>query len=70
MEYVARHKGAPHLHSAGQDLSWIAYHNLDVYALLVLTLYAFYWITKFLFFRIWNNIFKKTPALSDKKKKN
>jgi len=34
VEYVARHKGAPHLHSAGQELNFIQYHNLD--AMLIL----------------------------------
>lgn len=29
VEYIARHKGAPHLHSAGQELNFIQYHNLD-----------------------------------------
>lgn len=32
-EYVLRHKGAPHMRVAGQDLSFIAYHSLDVFAL-------------------------------------
>lgn len=34
VEYIARHKGAPHLHSAGQDLNFIQYHNID--AMLIL----------------------------------
>lgn len=32
-EYVLRHKGAHHMRVAGQDLSFIAYHSLDVFAL-------------------------------------
>lgn len=35
IEYVIRHNGAPHLRSAGQDLSFIAYHNLDVLTFLL-----------------------------------
>lgn len=34
VNYVVRHKGAPQLRSAGQDLSFLAYHNLDVFAVL------------------------------------
>lgn len=32
-EYVLRHNGAHHMRVAGQDLSFIAYHSLDVFAL-------------------------------------
>lgn len=35
VEYVVRHKGAPQLRSAGQDLSLVAYHNLDVFFFLI-----------------------------------
>ncbi|EDV93631.1 UDP-glycosyltransferase UGT5 [Drosophila grimshawi] len=34
-EYVLRHKGAPHMRVAAQDLSFIAYHSLDVIGLLL-----------------------------------
>ncbi|CAO1423153.1 unnamed protein product [Diamesa serratosioi] len=36
VEYVARHKGAPHMHSAGQDLGFIQYHNLDILSVVLL----------------------------------
>ncbi|XP_023172066.2 UDP-glucuronosyltransferase 2B4-like [Drosophila hydei] len=32
-EYVLRHKGAPHMRVAAQDLSFVAYHSLDVFGL-------------------------------------
>jgi len=35
-EYVIRHKGAPHLRSALQDLAWYQYLLLDVIAVLAL----------------------------------
>ncbi|PSN29898.1 hypothetical protein C0J52_27059, partial [Blattella germanica] len=35
-EYVIRHKGAPHMHSAALDLSWYQYFLLDVIAVLFL----------------------------------
>nr|CAD7591386.1 unnamed protein product [Timema genevievae] len=39
-EYVARHKGAPHLRSAALDLYWFQYYLLDVIAVLLLVLTA------------------------------
>lgn len=41
VEYIARHNGAPHLHSAGQDLSFLAYHNLDI-LLAIIAIKAFF----------------------------
>lgn len=35
VEYVIRHKGAHHMHSSGQDLSFLQYHNLDILLTLV-----------------------------------
>uniref|UniRef100_A0A1I8NDU2 UDP-glucuronosyltransferase n=1 Tax=Musca domestica TaxID=7370 RepID=A0A1I8NDU2_MUSDO len=35
-EYVLRHDGAVHMRNAGQDLSFVAYNNIDVYLLLFL----------------------------------
>ncbi|KAM6396575.1 UDP-glucuronosyltransferase 1A1-like isoform 2-T2 [Pluvialis apricaria] len=35
VEFVMRHKGAPHLRPAAHDLNWIQYHSLDVIAFLV-----------------------------------
>lgn len=39
VEYVARHKGAYHMHNAGQDLSFMEYHHLDILAAIVLTVW-------------------------------
>lgn len=33
-EYVARHNGAPHIKTAAQQLSFIQYHMIDVFAFL------------------------------------
>jgi hypothetical protein len=50
VEYVIRHKGAPHLRVAGLDLPWYQYHLLDVIAFIVLIgscfLFTFYYLTK------------------------
>lgn len=35
VEYVARHKGAPHMQSAGQRLSFIQYYSVDVFAVVL-----------------------------------
>lgn len=39
VEYVAKHRGAAHMHSAGQDLSFVEYHNLDILAGFIFTLW-------------------------------
>ncbi|XP_069839231.1 UDP-glucuronosyltransferase 1A1-like isoform X10 [Dendropsophus ebraccatus] len=38
VEFVMRHKGAPHLRPAAHDLNWIQYHSLDVFAFLLAVL--------------------------------
>ncbi|XP_074857753.1 UDP-glucuronosyltransferase 1-2-like isoform X1 [Carettochelys insculpta] len=35
IEFVMRHKGAPHLRPAAHDLNWMQYHSLDVIAFLL-----------------------------------
>ncbi|XP_021005191.1 UDP-glucuronosyltransferase 1-2 isoform X2 [Mus caroli] len=35
VEYVMRHKGAPHLRPAAHDLTWYQYHSLDVIGFLL-----------------------------------
>lgn len=42
VEYIARHRGAAHMHSAGQDLSFLAYHNLDI----LIAVFAFFYVLK------------------------
>lgn len=52
VEYVARHKGAPHLRSAATKLTWYQYYLLDVAAFLIFALtivfYVTYFVLKFL----------------------
>lgn len=38
IEYVVRHKGAPHLRTAANDLYWFQYYLLDVIAAISLSL--------------------------------
>ncbi|XP_046665677.1 UDP-glycosyltransferase UGT5-like [Homalodisca vitripennis] len=40
VQYVLRHRGAPHLQSAAKDLSFIQYFMLDTVAALLVTLYV------------------------------
>lgn len=38
VEYIARHKGAPHLRSSSVRLSLLCYHNVDVFVSIVIIL--------------------------------
>jgi len=44
IEYIIRHKGAPHLRSAAQDLSWYQLYLFDVYALFAVVMIVGGWI--------------------------
>jgi hypothetical protein len=48
VEYVARHKGAPHLRIRANDLSFIEYHNLDVFATILAVILAVFWFIWFI----------------------
>jgi glucuronosyltransferase len=52
-EYAHRHDGAPHLKAAGNDLNFIAFHMIDVYAVLLaialVNFYIDYLVLKWLF---------------------
>ncbi|XP_027521338.1 UDP-glucuronosyltransferase 1-1 isoform X2 [Corapipo altera] len=45
VEFVMRHKGAPHLRPAAHDLNWVQYHSLDVLGFLLLVLLLFLFIS-------------------------
>lgn len=64
VEYVARHKGATHMHCAGQDLSPLEYHNLDIFLLII----AFD-IFVIILIRIFCSKSSKKLPVSDEKKK-
>jgi hypothetical protein len=67
-EYALRHKGAPHLRAAGNSLSFIKFHLIDVYLTLgvigLIILYLNYLILKF----VLSKFFKKSSATIKKKK--
>ncbi|XP_073074060.1 UDP-glucuronosyltransferase 1A1-like [Manis javanica] len=45
VEFVMRHKGAPHLRPAAHDLTWYQYHSLDVMGFLLAIVLAVVFIT-------------------------
>lgn len=71
IDYVLRHKGAPHLRSAAQDLKWHELYLLDVIGVLLIgsltvVLVNFY-VARLIFRRIFG---KKSAKVSSKKKEN
>ncbi|XP_074525790.1 UDP-glucuronosyltransferase 2A2-like isoform X2 [Halichoeres trimaculatus] len=62
IEFVMRHKGAPHLRTESYKLSFIQYHSIDVMAFLtaviVLVLFVFILTLKFL----WRRVFSRSKA--------
>lgn len=69
--YVARHKGAAHLQSAGQDLAFLAFHNVDVFVFIassvVFVVYFVWWIVGTLIGLVTRSGVAKK---ADKKKRN
>ncbi|XP_012504301.1 PREDICTED: UDP-glucuronosyltransferase 1-3 isoform X2 [Propithecus coquereli] len=45
VEFVMRHKGAPHLRPAAHDLTWYQYHSLDVIGFLLAVVLAVTFVT-------------------------
>ncbi|XP_068086153.1 UDP-glycosyltransferase UGT5 [Anabrus simplex] len=74
VEYVIRHKGAPHLHSAALDLYWFQYFLLDVILVIlgvvVLSAVLIYFSIKTVLKMLTKTSKKKKPTASNKKKKN
>ncbi|XP_046979547.1 UDP-glycosyltransferase UGT5-like [Schistocerca americana] len=72
VEYVLRHRGAPHLRSAALDLTWYQYLLLDVIAFIVLVvvgvLVALLLVLRYLLRLFRKPVPKKTKAKSSKKR--
>ena len=45
VEFVMRHKGAPHLRPAAHDLTWYQYHSVDVIGFLLAIVLGIVFIT-------------------------
>lgn len=68
-DYAVRHKGAQHLKAAGNSLSFIEFHLIDVYAVFtVVGLFILYFVYILLKLTL-RKIFKKAPASGEKLKK-
>lgn len=63
IEFVARHRGAPHLQSKAAELPVWTYYNLDIYAAIVVT----FFITTLVAFIGLNKLIGKKKAKKDKK---
>ncbi|XP_059470049.1 UDP-glycosyltransferase UGT5-like [Neocloeon triangulifer] len=68
VEYVLRHKGAPHLRSASLDLHWTQVALLDVYAVIILFIFISLFIPYFLVKKICCKS-KANNSVQSKKKK-
>lgn len=72
IEYVIRHKGAPHLRSAAQDLRWYELYLLDVVAVtlaaLLIVMYVAFTLLRLIGRMVFPASNKKKPASSAKKK--
>ncbi|ETN67850.1 glucosyl/glucuronosyl transferase [Anopheles darlingi] len=60
IEYVARHRGAPHLHYPGADMNFLQRESLDVIAALLLAGYLVFKVLKLLIKFIFRKLFKST----------
>lgn len=69
-EYVLRHKGAPHLQSPSVHMSFIAYHNLDVYAVLATVLFLILLINVLIIRLIYRKFVSKAKTQKPKKKQH
>lgn len=67
VEYVARHKGALHLKSSGQDLTFIQYHNLDVFGLMAFIVWFIYYSISIVLEKLFKS--QPKPVKSKKSKK-
>ncbi|XP_037904808.1 uncharacterized protein LOC119647761 [Hermetia illucens] len=70
VEYVARHKGAVHMHSAGQELNFIQYHNLDLFATIIIVLVIFLYLSKKVFRLVCKSRTQMTTPVKSRKEKS
>ncbi|XP_058066943.1 UDP-glycosyltransferase UGT5-like [Anopheles bellator] len=60
VEYVARHKGAPHLHYPGADMSFLERESLDVIAFLLVATYLTLKALKLVIGFTWRKLFRRS----------
>lgn len=68
VEFVMKHKGAPHLRPAAHDLNWIQYHSIDVIAFLLAVLFLVLFISLKCCLFCFRKCFSKKGRLSKKSK--
>ncbi|XP_032306981.1 UDP-glycosyltransferase UGT4-like [Drosophila ananassae] len=62
IEYVIRHRGAPHMRSAGLDLNWFQFYLLDVIAFVAFIPVAGILILRLVIKLLWDNVKKTKKA--------
>ncbi|XP_055910483.1 UDP-glycosyltransferase UGT5-like [Eupeodes corollae] len=70
VEYIARHKGASHLHCAGQDLSFIEYHNIDAILVVFVVILTVVLLISFISFKLVKYLIPKKNTKVIKVKEN
>jgi len=69
-EYAIRHNGAPHLRAAGNNLSFIEFHSIDTYAVLLFAVIFLLYLVFSLLRYLIRKCFKSAPKPAKKAKKN
>jgi len=67
VEYVIRHRGAPHMQYPGVHLNFLQYNSIDVIAFLILAVYVACKLLAFIVKFIFSKLCRKSP---NKVKKN
>lgn len=70
VEYILRHRGAPHIHYPGADLNFIQYNSLDVIGFLIFMLWFSVRVVKFIFVKIFLRRKSSSDTGKNKKKTN
>ncbi|XP_052861215.1 UDP-glucosyltransferase 2-like [Anopheles cruzii] len=60
VEYVARHRGAPHLHYPGADMGFLARESLDVIGFLLVAIYLTLKAVKLVIAFTWRKLFRRS----------
>ncbi|CAG9769432.1 unnamed protein product [Ceutorhynchus assimilis] len=70
VEYVARHRGAPHLSVAGKNLPWYKYFMVDVLGAILLIVLSVLWFITFVFEKVFFRNREQQRKRSKKQKTN
>uniref|UniRef100_A0A1Y9H2G0 UDP-glucuronosyltransferase n=1 Tax=Anopheles dirus TaxID=7168 RepID=A0A1Y9H2G0_9DIPT len=70
VEYVLRHDGAKHLISSAQDLNFVEYNNLDVYAFLATVALVVVLSVRFCIKKLFSSLFRRASGKHSSKKTN